>query len=165
MRPLRKVVPKSQTAKSKIKWDEVPGAEQSFLKTKGLISMRPKLFFYFSINRCQWLWHRWLSIPTSKSLSGSQLRWPIIQKEAYAVFYSITHLEYRKFCLTTDHANLVYINKSVNKLVQRWKTRPRFLRLCHRTHQWCQQHSSRLPKSSSLNLMIEEVRKDKELTE
>ena len=33
-------------SKSKIKWDEVPGAEQSFLTTKELISMRPKLFFY-----------------------------------------------------------------------------------------------------------------------
>ena len=45
MRPLRKLVTKFQTAKSKIKWDEVPGAEQSFLTTKELISMRPKLFF------------------------------------------------------------------------------------------------------------------------
>ena len=57
----------------------------------------------------------------SKSLSGPQLRWPTIQKEAYAVFYCITHLEYllrdRKFCLMTDHINLVYINKSVNMMV------------------------------------------------
>ena len=28
----------------------------------------------------------------SKSRSGPQLRWPNIQKEAYAVFYCITHL-------------------------------------------------------------------------
>ena len=62
----------------------------------------------------------------SKSLSGPQLRWPTIQKEAYAVFYCITHLEYllidRKFCLMTGHANLVYIDKSVDMMVQRWKT-------------------------------------------
>ena len=47
-------------------------------------------------------------------------------KEAYAVFHSITHLEYllrdRKFCLMTAHVNLVYINKTVNMMVQRWKT-------------------------------------------
>ena len=49
-----------------------------------------------------------------------------IQKDAYAVFYCITHLKYllrdRQFCLMTDHANLVYINKSVTMMVQRWKT-------------------------------------------
>ena len=47
-------------------------------------------------------------------------------KEAYAVFYCITYLEYllrdRKFCLVSDYANLVYINKSVNMMVQWWKT-------------------------------------------
>ena len=57
----------------------------------------------------------------SKSLSGPQLRWPTIQKEAFAVFYCITHLEYllrdRKLCIMTDHANLIYINKSVNMMV------------------------------------------------
>ena len=57
----------------------------------------------------------------SKSQSDPQLRWPTIQKEAFAVFYCITHLEYllryRKFCLMTDHANLIYINKSVNMMV------------------------------------------------
>jgi hypothetical protein len=61
----------------------------------------------------------------SKSLSGPQLRWTTIQKEAYAIYYCITKLEYllrdRTFCLMTDHANLVYINKSINAMVQRWK--------------------------------------------
>ena len=55
------------------------------------------------------------------TLQSPQLRWPTIQKEAYDVFYCITHLEYllrdRKFCLMTDHINLVYINKSVNMMV------------------------------------------------
>ena len=45
MRPLRKLVTKFQTTKTKIKSNELPGAEESFLTTKELIFMRPKLFF------------------------------------------------------------------------------------------------------------------------
>jgi transposase InsO family protein len=131
-----------EKSKSKLKWDQVPEAAEAFRKTKELIAMRAKLFFYredapiflltdasdYGIGAYLYQIIDGIECPVafvSKSLSGPQLRWPTIQKEAYAVYYSITHLEYllrdRTFCLMTDHANLVYINKSVNAMVQRWK--------------------------------------------
>ena len=69
----------------------------------------------------------------SKSLSGPQLKWNTIQKEAYSIFYSVTSLEYllrdRKFRLLTDHRNLTFVGDSVNAMVVRWK-----LALMHRTY-------------------------------
>ena len=45
----------------------------------------------------------------SKSLSKTQLRWSVIQKEAYAIYYSCTYLKCllrdRKFTIFTDHRN------------------------------------------------------------
>ena len=61
----------------------------------------------------------------NKSLTGAQLRWITIQKEAYAFFYSITHLSYllrdRMFHLKTEHKNLTFIGDSANAMVVRWK--------------------------------------------
>jgi hypothetical protein len=142
MRPLRKMVSIFEKAKTKLKWDKVPEAIDAFEKTKELIGMRAKLFFYdetapiflltdasdYGIGAYLYQIIDGKERPVafvSKSLSGPQLRWTTIQKEAFAIYYSITHLEYllrdRSFCLMTDHANLVYINKSVNAMVQRWK--------------------------------------------
>ena len=48
----------------------------------------------------------------SKSFTEVQLRWSVIQKEAYAIFYCCTTLDYllrdRKFVIQTDHRNLIY---------------------------------------------------------
>ena len=49
----------------------------------------------------------------SKSLTSTQKRWHTPQKEAYAIFYSITQLEYllrgkKNFTIKTDHKNLIY---------------------------------------------------------
>ena len=45
-----------------------------------------------------------------KSLSKAQLRWAVIQKEAYAIFFACTYLKSllrdRMFTLRTDHRNL-----------------------------------------------------------
>ena len=45
----------------------------------------------------------------SKSLSAAQLRWSVIQKEAYAIYYSCIFLKSlirdRKFTIRTDHRN------------------------------------------------------------
>ena len=119
---MRKLVSKFQVAKSKIKWDKIPRSEQSFRTTKELISMRPKLFFYdetapifLLTNASDYGKGGYLyqlidgkEQPVAfvcKSLSCPQLRWPTIQKEVFAVFYCITHLEYllrdRKFYLMT----------------------------------------------------------------
>ena len=61
----------------------------------------------------------------SKSLTGAQLRWSTIQKEAYAFYYSITNLSYllrdRKFHLKTDHKNLKLISDSAKAMIVRWK--------------------------------------------
>jgi transposase InsO family protein len=60
----------------------------------------------------------------SKSLTSTQLRWPIIQKEAYAIFVSIKQLEHllrdRRFIVRTDHKNLLYITDSSNPMIIRW---------------------------------------------
>jgi RNase H-like domain found in reverse transcriptase len=52
----------------------------------------------------------------SKSLSLSQIRWAVIQKEASAIFYVCMHLKSllqdRKFTLRTDHRNLLYITEN-----------------------------------------------------
>jgi transposase InsO family protein len=60
----------------------------------------------------------------SKSLSSTQLRWAIIQKEAYAIFETLKQLDHllrdRKFRLFTDHKNLLYITESSNPMIYRW---------------------------------------------
>ena len=65
----------------------------------------------------------------------------------------------------TDHANLVYINKSVNMMVQRWKTAigsyDFVIEHISGVKNIVADYLSRLVK----NLLIEEVRKDQELTE
>ena len=60
----------------------------------------------------------------SKSLTEVQLRWSVIQKEAYAVFHCCTQLDYllrdRRFIIETDHRNLTYMQKNTNSMVIRW---------------------------------------------
>ena len=60
----------------------------------------------------------------SKSLSGSQLRWSTIQKEAYAIYYSCIFLQSllrdRLFTIRTDHRNLLYIYNNSNPMIVRW---------------------------------------------
>ena len=60
----------------------------------------------------------------SKSLSKTQLRWSVIQKEAYAIFYVILYLQSllrdRVFILRTDHLNLLFITEASNPMIVRW---------------------------------------------
>ena len=60
----------------------------------------------------------------SKSLSKAQLRWEVIQKEAYAIFYSCTYLKSllrdRTFTLRRDYRNLLYIKDNSNPMIVRW---------------------------------------------
>jgi transposase InsO family protein len=60
----------------------------------------------------------------SKSLSLSQIRWAVIQKEAYAIFFVCMYLKSllrdRKFTLRTDHRNLLYITENSNPMIVRW---------------------------------------------
>ena len=61
----------------------------------------------------------------SKTLNSTELKWSTPEKEAFAIFYAITKLEYLlrdiHFNLKTDHRNLTFINESVMPKVQRWK--------------------------------------------
>ena len=60
----------------------------------------------------------------SKSLSKSQLRWSVIQKEAYGIFYSCICLQSllrdRLFIIRTDHRNLLFIKEASNPMIVRW---------------------------------------------
>ena len=60
----------------------------------------------------------------SKSLTETQLKWSVIQKEAYGIYYS-THalghlLRDRIFTIQTDHKNLTFIKTDSNPMVVRW---------------------------------------------
>jgi hypothetical protein len=63
----------------------------------------------------------------SVSLHGAQLRWSVIEKEGYGIFYAIIHNEHllggRHFVLKTDHRNLTFINSEGSPKVYRWKLR------------------------------------------
>ena len=52
----------------------------------------------------------------SKSASKSQLRWSVIQKEAYGIFYSCMYLQSllrnRLFTIRTNHQNLLFIKEA-----------------------------------------------------
>jgi hypothetical protein len=60
----------------------------------------------------------------SKSLSKSQTKWAIIQKEAFAIWYSLqtlaTILRDRTFTVLTDHRNLKFIENHSNPMIYRW---------------------------------------------
>ena len=60
----------------------------------------------------------------SKSLNKSQLRWSVIQKEAYGIFYSCIYLQSllrdRFFAIRTDHRNLLFITEASNPMIVRW---------------------------------------------
>ena len=60
----------------------------------------------------------------SKSLNKAQLRWSVIQKEAYGIYYSCitlqTLLRDRQFTIKTDHKNLLYIREHSNPMIVRW---------------------------------------------
>ena len=60
----------------------------------------------------------------SKSLNKSQLRWSVIQKEAYGIFSSCMYLQSllrdRFFTIRTDHRNLLFITEASNPMIVRW---------------------------------------------
>ena len=60
----------------------------------------------------------------SKSLTPTQIRWSTIQKEAYAIFYCCTKLDYlfrdRTFTIHIDHLNITYMKQNPTSMVARW---------------------------------------------
>jgi transposase InsO family protein len=60
----------------------------------------------------------------SKALHGAELNWSTIEKEAYAIFLTLTKFSHllrdNKFLLKTDHKNLTYIDAGSSQKVRRW---------------------------------------------
>jgi hypothetical protein len=63
----------------------------------------------------------------SKTFSDVATRWPTIEQEAFAIFWSITSLESyllgQFFHVETDHRNLVYIDSALSPKIIRWRLR------------------------------------------
>ncbi|GKT28690.1 hypothetical protein ADUPG1_000812, partial [Aduncisulcus paluster] len=63
----------------------------------------------------------------SKKLTATQTRWSTGEQEAYAVITAVlkceSYLRGRRFLLRTDHRNLVYIQKTPNAKLTRWRLR------------------------------------------
>ena len=61
----------------------------------------------------------------STKFSGAGMRWDIAKKEAYAIYFAVKELAYylecKAFVIETDHANLVWIEKSDASIVIRWR--------------------------------------------
>ena len=60
----------------------------------------------------------------SKALHGAELNWSTIEKEAFAIFLTLTRFHHllrdNKFRLRTDHKNLTYIDAGSSQKVRRW---------------------------------------------
>jgi len=61
----------------------------------------------------------------SKSLSETEKRWSVYEKEAYAIFYACKKWEHylrgNHFHLFTDHRNLTFLNRPPSEKVMRWR--------------------------------------------
>jgi hypothetical protein len=61
----------------------------------------------------------------SKSLHKSKLNWSTIEKEAFAIFYTVTKYDFLlrvvKFTIETDHKNLTYLKTAQSAKVWRWQ--------------------------------------------
>ena len=60
----------------------------------------------------------------SKPFTVTQLKWTVIQKEAYAIYHCCTHLDRmlrdRHFVIETDYKNLMFLKTDSNAMVIRW---------------------------------------------
>ena len=61
----------------------------------------------------------------SRGFNNVELKWNIVEKEAFAIFYSLMKLEHlirdRPFILKTDNRNLTYLNTNHREKIKRWK--------------------------------------------
>jgi hypothetical protein len=61
----------------------------------------------------------------SKSLTKTERKWSVYEKEGYAIFYCLMKMEHllrdSHFTLRTDHRNLIFINTDLRDKVKRWK--------------------------------------------
>jgi uncharacterized protein YaiI (UPF0178 family) len=139
IQPIREMIPKKASSSSILHWNtNTIAAYETILKAfdniPTLYFVDPQAEIFLETDACDhgigaYLYQivenkqkpiRFLS----KALSGAQLNWSTIEKEAYAIYYSITKLEHLlrdvKFILLTDHINLTFIDKGKGKVL-RWK--------------------------------------------
>jgi hypothetical protein len=61
----------------------------------------------------------------SKALHKAQLNWPTFEKEAYAIFYTVTKFDFLlrdvRFVFETDHKNLTFLKTAQSAKVRRWQ--------------------------------------------
>ena len=61
----------------------------------------------------------------SAKFSPQALKWAIIEKEAYGIYFSVKKLAYflrgKQFILETDHANLIWMEASIVPKIMRWR--------------------------------------------
>jgi transposase InsO family protein len=126
--------------KRKLVW--TPEAEQAFTDVKEAIRRCPKLFFmddnapvYLHTDASDYGIGAYIfqiidgnELPIafmSKTLSAEEIKWSTIEKECYAIVFSLRKFEYllrdKHFTLRTDHANLTYVNDPPSPKVRRWK--------------------------------------------
>ena len=137
--PLTKMVNHSAAKKTAIVW--TPEAVLAFDKVKQLISVSPKLYFIHDTAPIVLMTDasdygvggylhqtvdgvQQLVALVSKAFTVTQLKWTVIQKEAYAIYHCCTHLDRmlrdRHFVIETDHKNLMFLKTDSNAMVIRW---------------------------------------------
>jgi transposase InsO family protein len=137
--PLHKMIDYSASKQAKLTWTEA--GEKAFKDIKLLISKSPTLYFISDTAPIilmtdasdygvgGYLYQlidgsKQLVALVSKALTIVQLKWSVIQKEAYAIYFCCTALDKqlrdRKFTILTDHKNLTFIKQGSNPMVVRW---------------------------------------------
>jgi transposase InsO family protein len=139
--PLHQMIDHAAKKQSKLIW--TAAGETAYAEIKDLISKSPLLYFMSDTAPIVlmtdasdygvggYLYQlvdgkEQLIALVSKSLTPTQLKWSVIQKEAYAIAFCCKSLEAllrdRKFTILTDHRNLTFMKEESNPMVQRWYT-------------------------------------------
>jgi hypothetical protein len=116
-------------------------AEEQFYITRDMVSRCPKLFFVngqativvmtdasdYGVGAYIYQIIDGKEFPIvffSRALHGAELNWATIEKEAYAIFLTLSKFNHllrdNKFLLRTDHKNLTYINQGSSQKIKRW---------------------------------------------
>ena len=138
--PLHKIIDHAAKKQTMLIWTD--DAANSFQKIKDLIARSPLLYFIHDTAPITLMTdasdygiggylyqevdgEKQLVALVSKSLTKTQLKWSVIQKEAFALYYCCTYLNAllrdRKFTILTDHKNLTFLEKDKNEMVGRWR--------------------------------------------
>jgi hypothetical protein len=122
--------------------DWTPRLKQCFRDVQESVGKCPKLFYVdlslpihvrtdasdygiggyiFQLDQQQELPIRYIS----KALHKAQLNWSTFEKEAYAIFYTITKFDFLlrdvKFVVETDHKSLTFLKTAQSAKVRRWQ--------------------------------------------